>query len=83
MFNIFLWAFISTEGRSQKKKKKKRFFKVDLNLANVEADLLLVDRLYYKLATIHVLALLLSFCHHLAAMRFEKTVTKLFGGLRI
>ena len=54
----------TAEGRSQKKKKKKRFFKVDLNLANVEADLLLVDRLYYKLATIHVLALLLSHVSH-------------------
>ena len=39
-------------------------FKVDLNLANVEADLLLVDCLYYKLATIHVLALLLSHVSH-------------------
>ena len=73
MLNIFLWAFISClpglSGRLlrvevKKKKKKKRFFKVDLNLANVEADLLLVDRLYYKLATIHVLALLLSHVSH-------------------
>ena len=74
MFNIFLWAFIwGRPGVSgsllwvevkKKKKKKKRFFKVDLNLANVEADLLLVDRLYYKLATIHVLALLLSHVSH-------------------
>ena len=51
-------------GSKSKKKKKKRLFKVDLNLANVEADLLLVDRLYYKLATIHVLALLLSHVSH-------------------
>ena len=79
MLNIFLWAFISclpglsgrllrVEVKKKKKKKKKklkkRFFKVDLNLANVEADLLLVDRLYYKLATIHVLALLLSHVSH-------------------
>ena len=74
MLNIFLWAFISClpglSGRllrvevKKKKKKKKRFLKFELKIANVEADLLLVDRLYYKLATIHVLALLLSHVSH-------------------